>query len=314
MSIRMDVIKTAAKWVIAGEKFIPEVEKIAGRKMVRIPPLFTVRGAADFADAPPGWTFMKGLCVDVETVSRRCFAQTMRRAAVTGAEGELPAIASWFDASAYHVRMAAAVGKGRIIGLPTEAEWEAIARGPAVNVRKVMEREGVAPTNLVEFAKGRFENFVAPASGDEMIVGTHIFTDPTNTTLRSLLEEGRDVYAFRQYSTVRGSLDAEAVWFNQPAPALVGWGPKGPSGTKGMSGNVWEWTACSYKEDAYRLGSIFHPATPAEEGAARVVRGGAWYVNFPCYPRVAFRDRNPPGNQDGDVGFRSVVRLFAPGL
>lgn len=64
---------------------------------------------------------------------------------------------------------------------------------------------------------------------------------------------------------------------------------KSPYGCDDMAGNVWEWTASSYKE----------------EGSTYVLRGGSWFSD-PVIARCATRFDFDPSSRYYDVGFRCV--------
>lgn len=74
-----------------------------------------------------------------------------------------------------------------------------------------------------------------------------------------------------------------------------------PYGALDMSGNVWEWTADWYDENAYTSADYENPKGPAD-GTTRVVRGGAWNTVSRAI-RVTNRHWAFPGRDDF-MGFR----------
>ncbi len=96
------------------------------------------------------------------------------------------------------------------------------------------------------------------------------------------------------------------------SPRRVGQHPAGASaqGVLDLAGNVWEWTASSYRPYPYERGDGRESAVGAEP---RVVRGGT-YLHGANELRCSYRQPTAPGARDHYVGFRVAATGLEPRL
>jgi formylglycine-generating enzyme required for sulfatase activity len=114
-----------------------------------------------------------------------------------------------------------------------------------------------------------------------------------------------------EYAARGGKHQSPYMYSGSNDLSIVGWGSEGGSrthvvggkfpnalGIYDMSGNVWEWCSNCWRADY----------NSTENGAQRVVRGGAWYFNDASgWLRVAARNKDISSNRAADWGFRVAL-------
>jgi formylglycine-generating enzyme required for sulfatase activity len=75
-----------------------------------------------------------------------------------------------------------------------------------------------------------------------------------------------------------------------------------------MAGNVWEWVADWYAEDAYSLSAENNPLGP-DSGVEKIIRGGGW-GSYDFRLRVSQRFPIVPNESDNATGFRCARSTF----
>lgn len=262
---------------------------IAGHAMVKIPGGLTVIGSGRFVNAVPRWVQLSPYAIGETATSKSQYREVMGRPGFERAAADHPVtLVSWDDAQAYVQK------RGGGLSLPTEAQWENAARGPAVNMIEQMEamEDMYVPSDFADFADGRYENFVFGVLGK-------IFTNPKDEYFRHLIKQGLPFFGWRVYSTPSGRLTPD-LRFGYEGAASVTWGPRGPSGILGMTGGVWEWVRDSYTQTP---GDPIDPFV-SHKGSPRILRGGACDYADSEGLRAAYRYFSYPDRRSHYNGFR----------
>lgn len=279
----------------------PLISMVAGHEVAAIPGGFSVIGSTAFENAPPHWVYVSPFRIGTTVVNCKQY-QAIMGMAIKIEAGDCPVVTTCHTSILTYLE-----GRGGGLVLPYEAQWECAGRGPAVNIRKLMEEEGVpiTPDGIATFIDGRFENLVFGVLG-------LILNDPRDGAFRRLVREGWPFWGWRVYATPSGRLTREDVCFDRSEgdELNANWGPANSYGLKGMTGLVWEVMADRFSANAYLFGGI-NPTGP-ENGEYHVIRGGAYNVRDPRILRLGGRSYGYPEDRwDSYAGFRVAAPVLS---
>jgi formylglycine-generating enzyme required for sulfatase activity len=278
----------------------PTLATVAGHELAMIPEGFGVIGTPEFEDAPPHWAYFPSFWVGTTATSEAQYREETGRAWNASAPLNHPVtIVTHKDALAYlgSKNSKHDLSGGYELRLPREQAWEYAARGSAVNVRAMMENEGlkITPEEIATFIEGRFENLVFGALGQ-------IFNNPEDGIFRKFVEKGLPFYGWRVHATPSGRATKEEAWYDRPSATDVKWGPASEYGLYGMLGGVWEWMSDYYVEGAYVLGAHYDIETPWIN-----IRGASWGTDVTQRLRAGYRRYGFPDEWGGYLSFRVVA-------
>jgi formylglycine-generating enzyme required for sulfatase activity len=259
--------------------------------MIHIPESLTVLGFGKSAR----WVEVPEFQISKTLVSNAQWREVMGFARNEGApEGHPVTKVSWKGVQHY-------LNKSGLAS-PTRNQWQYAAQGPAVNMREKMmaEKGHFSAQEFPAFAQGRYHNYVLGRLGEIFNI-----SDTAGDGLFLKMIQEQDFWGWPLHSTPTGALTHDAVWFEQGEAAPVTWGPDGPSGTRCMSGNVWEWIANRFTKD---LEEDADPLQSVIPDASRVVVGGAWNkLGDTMFRGVALFVGLRPEHYANETGFRVVA-------
>lgn len=248
-----------------------------GSILVWIPPGEFEMGDGQVSDCPKHQVYLDGYYLGVQCITNRQYQIFVEATGhrppdntlwLEAAKAEHPVVrVSWEDAQAYCTWAG--------LTLPTEAQWERGARGPANLLWEDAQQYCVCETEA-QWGRG--------ALGP----GNLLYPWGNNW-------DGNKC----RHDKNRGNATTCPVFAY----------PQGVSGfgTMNQSGNVWEWCRDWYGRDTFRIRPQRNPAGPPT-GSYRVTRGGGWYLEEAEAFRTASRSGVDPADRGyGNGGFRPCL-------
>jgi formylglycine-generating enzyme required for sulfatase activity len=267
-----------------------------------------------FGDSPPRMVRVAPFAAGVTHVTEEQYYETVGRAGREGAPWTHPATCiNVADCQEFLQRRNQGKGESRRLRFLTEAELEYIARGPVLDVRQLMAREGLrGAAALAAYLNDEngcvLENFVSALE-----LGATIVATSESAGFKELIDGASPVLAWRAWGTCSGYLNKAEAWYDQRGTAPVSWTERGNGyGVSDAIGNVWSWGADRYTRDAYEILSQDNPYHEPQNGSDRIVlRGGSWYNGDPLRLRAAYRSDFQPDGRHGHLGLRVGARAPA---
>ena len=279
------------------------VRNVAGIDVVDLAGGLFVMGGPGLNDAPAHWTRVSPFAMGRRPVTGGDFGPIMGRDVTEEIKGHPVVHVSALEADQFIAEFNKR--NGTQFGSPTEAEWEYAARGEVVDLRARMGAEGIKEADFADWVEGRFENIFAHC------LGSTIYADPMRKDFQAVLKSAARIYGYSVFGHPEG-LDGGKVWYNKDQITSVTDEAAERRASSfnliDMIGNVLEWVADRYDENAYSTLSPIDPVSEKEK--SRVYRGGSGFDDDPVDLRAAYRDGDHPGDRDYNLGFR--VALAGP--
>jgi formylglycine-generating enzyme required for sulfatase activity len=174
---------------------------------------------------------------------------------------------SWFEAKAYCAWLTASQSKRMYeFDLPTDAQWEAAARG-TLTWRDVAGKTAKNPMPDRDFP----------------------------------WVHARDRKGEPEYEQGRANIDSSEVGNTSPVGSFPG--DRGPFGHWDLAGNVWEWCGDTSEHEDLAKGKPYWRSKLSAGSSGRVIRGGSFgYVGR--HARCSLRNDSHPSHRNGHLGFR----------